>query len=338
MRDPRALIAWTIGAVVGTGVLLGIAWLARSVLLVVYVSAILATGFAPIVRVIERQRIPAGRSWHPPRWSAILALYLLVLALVAGVAVAVVPRLVEQGGELVTNAPALLDQLERSLGRRGFAPEALRAAVERLPDRSTVIDAALATASSVLGGVLGVVTILILTFYFLVDAANIRDTAIRALPVRRRPAARAMTERIGRRVSAWLTGQLMLAALIGTSTGLVLGLLGVPYFYVLALIAAVGEFVPYAGPFLAALPGIALAASVSWSLAAWTAAFYLVQQLIENNVLVPQVMSQRVGLNPAIVLIAIMLGGALLGIPGALLAVPTAAILQVLWEETITGD
>jgi predicted PurR-regulated permease PerM len=108
-----------------------------------------------------------------------------------------------------------------------------------------------------------------------------------------------------------------------------------PYFYVLALIAAIGELIPIVGPLLAAIPGIGIAAATSWKLGLVVAALYLAQQQLEANVLVPKMMERQVGLTPVSIMVALLLGGALLGIPGAILAVPTAAILQVVAQELI---
>jgi predicted PurR-regulated permease PerM len=135
------------------------------------------------------------------------------------------------------------------------------------------------------------------------------------------------------KVSAWLGGQLLLAGVIGGSAALALWVMGVPYFYVLALIAALGELIPIIGPLLAAIPAIAVAATVSPALALGVAIFFLVQQQFENHVLVPKVMSRQVGVSAVVVIIALMLGGALMGIVGAILAVPSAAILHVLFQE-----
>ncbi|MGH7267818.1 MAG: AI-2E family transporter, partial [Candidatus Rokuibacteriota bacterium] len=190
----------------------------------------------------------------------------------------------------------------------------------------------------VLGGLVGVVTILILTFYLVVEAESILATFVRLFPRRRRPQVARVSREITQTVSAWLGGQLLLAGIIGASAAIVLGLMGVPYFYVLALIAAVGEMIPVVGPVLAAIPGIAVAWTVSGRLALGAAIFYLIQQQVENHLLVPKLMERQLGMSAATVIIALLVGSALLGIVGALLAVPTAGIVQVLLQELVIKD
>ena len=108
-----------------------------------------------------------------------------------------------------------------------------------------------------------------------------------------------------------------------------------PYFYVLALISAIGELIPVVGPILAAVPAVAVASTVSLQKVILVIVFFLVQQQFENHVLVPKVMSRQVGVSPVAVIVALLVGGRLLGIVGALLAVPTVAILQVLFSELL---
>ena len=144
-----------------------------------------------------------------------------------------------------------------------------------------------------------------------------------------------MTRAITVKVSAWLGGQLFLGAVIGITSAVGLWLIGIPYFYVLALISAIGELIPVVGPLLAAIPAIAVAGTVSYQKVVIVIIFFVVQQQFENHVLVPKVMSRQVGVRAVTVIVALLIGGKLLGILGALLAVPTAAILQVLFTEVM---
>jgi predicted PurR-regulated permease PerM len=137
------------------------------------------------------------------------------------------------------------------------------------------------------------------------------------------------------KVSAWLGGQLFLGGIIGVTSAIGLWFIGIPYFYVLALISAVGELIPVVGPFLAAIPAVAVAGTVSYQKVLAVVIFFVVQQQVENHVLVPKVMSRQVGVSAVTVIVALLIGGKLLGIVGALLAVPTAAILQVLFTEVM---
>jgi predicted PurR-regulated permease PerM len=139
-------------------------------------------------------------------------------------------------------------------------------------------------------------------------------------------------------VSAWLGGQLLLGAIIGGSSAIGLWLLGIPFFYVLAVISGIGELIPVIGPILSAIPALAVAATVSVQKVVLVLVFFVIQQQTENHLLVPKIMSRQVGVSAVTVIVSLLIGGKLLGILGALLAVPTAAILQVVWSELTLSE
>jgi predicted PurR-regulated permease PerM len=161
---------------------------------------------------------------------------------------------------------------------------------------------------------------------------------VRLFPVRQRRRVATVSHAVTQKVSAWMGGQLLLSLVIGLTSAIGLGAMGVPYFYVLALISAVGEMIPMVGPILAAIPAILVAATVSPGLAIGVAIFFIAQQQLENTILVPKLMGRQVGLSAVTVIIALGVGSQLLGVVGAILSVPTAAILQVLFEELVARD
>jgi predicted PurR-regulated permease PerM len=339
--DAKALIRYTIGMVFLAIVAFWCAYLVRGALLLVYCSALLAIGFSPIVRLIERQKLVPIGSARFPRWLAILLLYILILGTLTLIGFLIVPPLVHQARSLWGELPQMMDRGQQWLVDRGLLQEhlTLRELYERAPGGSG--DAAGAVAGAVInvvGGIFGIVTILILTFYLLVDSSNLRDTFLRLFPKAQRPRAREAGHEVTVKVSAWLGGQLLLGGIIGGSSAIGLWALGIPFFYVLALLSGIGELIPVVGPFLAAIPALAVAATVSLEKVLFVAIFFIVQQQIENHVLVPRIMSKQVGVSAVTVIVALLIGGSLLGILGALLAVPTAAILQVVAAEVMKED
>ena len=336
--DYKPLILWTIAMVALAVVLIWAAYLVRGVLLLLYVSGLLAVGFSPIVRLIERQQVLPIGSRRFPRWLAILLLYLAILGTLGLVASLVMPPLIDQAQALWDQKDEMFERAQQFLISKGFLHEHLtfRQAVERAPGAgsSEVIGRTVFSAvAGVAGGIVGLLTILIITFYLLVEAGTLRRFLLQLFPVRDRPRVDAAARTITTKVSAWLGGQLLLAGIIGSTSALGLWLLGIPFFYVLALISGIGELIPIIGPVLAAIPAVAVAATVSLKKVLLVILFFVVQQQIENHVLVPKVMERQVGVSAVTVIVALLIGGNLLGIPGAILAVPTAAILQVLFTE-----
>jgi predicted PurR-regulated permease PerM len=336
-RDPRALILYAIWMTAFSVVVLWAAYQARHILLLLYISGLLAVGFSPMIRLIERQRVLPIGTQRFPRWLAILVLYLAILGALVGMGFLVVPPLVEQARQLGAALPEMFDRGQTFLVEQGILehPLSVREAVERapVPGGSGAVGTVFGTIAGFVGGVFGFLTILIVTFYLLVEADALRQSMLRLFPPDRRRRAAIASEHITVKVSAWLGGQLLLGFIIGLTTWIGLWALGVPYYYVLALIAGIGELIPVVGPILAAIPALAVAATVSWEKALFVLIFFVIQQQVENHVLVPKIMERQVGVSAVTVIVALLLGGNLLGIVGAILAVPTAAIIQVVFNE-----
>jgi predicted PurR-regulated permease PerM len=336
--DARGLILFTIVSTAAALLLLWTLYLVRDQLVLLYISGLLATGLAPLVLAIERQKIvPIGRK-RVPRAAAILVIYATILAVVAGVLAAALPPLIQQAEALWKDLPAQLDALQALLVSWGILPASLtlKDVLSQAPAGSAgAVGTLLVAVWSIVGGLLGLLSILLLTFYLLVEWHGILNLFIRLFPRRRRKRVTEVSSRVAVKISAWLGGQLLLGVIIGTTSAVGLALLGVPYFFVLAVIAGIGEMIPMVGPIISAIPAIAVALTISPGLAVAVAAFFAVQQALENNVLVPKVLGSQVGLSAVAVIVALGIGTELMGILGALLAVPTAAIVQVLVEELL---
>jgi predicted PurR-regulated permease PerM len=337
----RGLILFAIWMTAVAVVLLWMLYEIRDVLLLLYISGLFAIGFSPIVRLIERQRLLPVGTRRFPRWLAILVLYVFIIGVLIGVGGIIVPPLVEQAQQLWDQRTQMFERGQQTLHDLGLLRGDLitfEEAVERAPGAAgdaTVVSTVVGAVRGVVGGIVGFLTILIVTFYLLVDSWNLHQGFLRLFPVRQRARLDAATRDITVKVSAWLGGQLLLGAIIGLTSAVGLWLLGVPFFWVLALISAFGELIPVVGPILAAVPAVLVAGTVSLQKALLVVGFFVIQQQIENHVLVPRVMARQVGVSPVTVIVALLVGGRMLGLVGALLAVPTAAILQVIVSELL---
>lgn len=339
--DQKSLILWTIAMTALAVIVVWCAYLIRDVLLLVYVSGLFAIGFSPVVRLIERQKaLPIGTR-RLPRWLAILVLYLFIVGILVGIGFLIAPPLNHQAQQLWASLPEMFDKVQDFLVSQGILRErmTITEAVKHAPAThgGEAVGTVFGAVASVIGGLFGLLTILILTFYILIEAGNLRMRMLYLFPAHERKRVDAMSRDITVKVSAWLGGQLLLGAIIGTSSAIGLWLLGVPFFYVLALISGVGELIPVVGPVLSAIPAILITATVSFKKVLLVIVFFIIQQQFENHVLVPKVMQRQVGVSPVTVIVALLIGGKLLGIVGAILAVPTAAILQVVITEVLAA-
>ncbi len=340
-HDPRRLIIFGVGAAIGGLLLSWLIYTVRGTLITIYISGIFAMGISPLVRMIERQRvIPIGP--RLPRWFAILVVFAAVSGSIVVIGMILVPPLVVQAQELWETLPERIQQAQDALVRFGILrqPITLGDAVRQAPvtESANAVSTIFGAVRNAVGGLFGVVTVLLLTFYLLVESREIRSFFVRLFPVRQRKRVATISETVTHKVSAWLGGQLMLSLIIGVTSAIGLWILGMPYVSVFALISAVGELIPMVGPILAAIPAILVAVTVSPGLAVAVAIFFIVQQQLENTILVPKIMGRQVGMSAVTVIIALGIGSQLLGVVGAILSVPTAAIVQVLFDELVARD
>lgn len=304
--------------------------------LIVWIAAALfiALGLDPLVRRVE--------SWGAPRWVGVLTAA-LGLAAVAGAFVALlVPTVIEQSTQLVQDLPAIIDGVMSAewfvqLDEEFHLQEAVRAQTERLAaDGVAVTDlfgGLLGFGQTVLNAVFSVLVVVVLTLYFLSSLPHMKYWAYRLAPRSRRPRIEALSEQITSSVGHYVMGQSFVAALNGAVAFTALAIAGAPFAVLLAAIAAFMAFIPLVGAAIGGTLLTLVSLLTSWQTAAVFAAIYFVYLQIEAYVISPRVMARAVSVPAAVAVIAVIAGGALLGVLGALMAIPLAAALLLLVRE-----
>lgn len=322
-----------LGTITAILVVLGFALLImlRNVLLAVFLGILLATALRPLMGRLRDGRLP--------RFLAASASVLLLLGVVAGFVVLMAPLLLSQVQSLYAQLPGMYADLRgrlvgsefrlvRDFGLRLSPAPPLGA--EPAPDQML---AGVMTWLPTVGYWLFVVlsTILFTYYWLLYRERSIRGLLL-LLPMGRREGAETIWLTIEARIGAFLRGQLLLALITGVLSLLGYWLIGLPFALLMALIAAVLEFVPFLGPFIAT--GIATAAGLSVSPALGLSALVVgvIVQQIENIFLAPRIMDRAVGITPVVTLLAFVGFAGLLGPAGGLLAIPLAATGQVLFN------
>ncbi len=322
----------TVGAAIVVALIaLGIA--AANVLLLLFLSILLASALEPIVGGL-RARLRLGRA------LTILVVYASFFVVVLAFAFIVVPAAVNQAERIIASLPPFFDEV------RGWAanlrPTALSTSITALVDSVDTIfapapppdpDEVVEVGTAVAEAVVALFTMLAIVFFWLVEHARLQRYVLAFLPAPRRAGVRDAWNGIETRLGLWVRGQLILMAAIGIGTGVAYTLLGLPGAILLGLIAALTEAIPIVGPLLGAIPAILVAATVSAELAIVVAAIYVVLQFIEGTVLVPLVMRSTIGISPLLVLVSLLIGGAAGGIVGAFLAVPVAAAFEIILQR-----
>ncbi|MFG2076120.1 AI-2E family transporter [Nonomuraea maritima] len=301
-----------------------------SILVLIVVSLFLAVGLDPAVRWLQRHGLP--------RWAAIAAVFAAVIAFFSGFGMAVVPALSQQAGQFAEQLPGYVEQLQnnsqvRELDQRFGLLERLQTYLTSGDLGRQVFGGLLGAAGVVVGAVFSTLTVLILTLYFLAALRSITTTGYRLVPRSRRARVRLLGDEILNRVGGYVGGNLIISAIAGVTTFFFLWVMGVPYALALAIIVAVTDLIPLVGAGIGAAVATLAALSVSVPVAVGTLVFFVVYQQIENYLIAPKVMRSSVDVPATATIVAALVGGALLGIVGALLAIPVAAAVQLIVTE-----
>jgi predicted PurR-regulated permease PerM len=313
----------------------------RSVIVQLLLAVLLAATATPIVDGLTRHK--GASRWRPNRALAASVVFLGAVVLLILGAVAIAATVAPDLDGLLASLPDYVAGLEVAtqdlMARNPELASRLRGALPSLQDLLggaiglTQASRVVSVATGLFTGVLYVLFSLVLALYLTIDGDRVRRYLIQFLPFDRHAQALLVSERIGARLGAWARGEALLAAIIGGMTWVGALLLGLPYAGALALIAAVGELVPNLGPIVAAIPLVLVGLLVSPTQGLLALLLAVLIQQLENNLIVPRVMGQAVDLHPVAVMLAILAGNELLGIPGALLAVPVVASLSVILAE-----
>ena len=307
-------------------------YVVRGALLLVLASMVFATIFFPCIAWIQRRHI---RRWSPGRGVAIL---LFLLTVVAGVVVVLAlagPPIARDAEQAARDLPQNLESLQQKARRLPLG----NAVADRFNEVSlqnwieTSLRHGLAALRGLLSGVIAFFTLLLLTAYFLLDGERAFHWFMAMVPEDARERLAHTLQRGAARMQRWLYGQVTLMLILGSLSTIVFGLLGVRYFYVLGLFAGAANFVPILGPIATVVVAAIIAALDSWTKVLGVIVFYAVYQQVENAYLTPKIMREAVNLPGVAVIVALTIGGELAGLLGAMLAVPSAALLATVVSE-----
>ncbi len=301
----------------------------QDIILMLFVVMIVVAALAPVIdQMIEFYRIP-----RPLAVTIIFGSVFLLLALMTWL---LVPLMVKQIIELL-NQPQFKDLV--GVKESNSVVAELKQLYDRLPVGQSASDV-WNFMTNLFGGVFYIVTVLVISLYLLLDQSAVKKFFHSIMPTKHREQLIDVFQKIGDKMGSWLRGQLILSLIVGLADMVLLIGLGVPYWLTIGIFAGLTEIIPYIGPFLGG--GAALLASLAvgsfWGFSHWTVAigviigFTVVQQL-ESNLLVPKVMEKTVGLNPVVIIVAMLIGANLFGLLGVILAVPVAAILAVIVNQ-----
>ncbi len=305
---------------------------ARQVFILLLVSAVLAIGLNPTVAWLERRGVA--------RKGAIAIVFAGVILFFVGFGFAVVPPVVNQSSQFVQELPTYLTRLQENptvagLNNRFHFLDNARSGLTGGGFGTSLFGGVVGVGKLVLGAFFSFLTVLILTLYFLGSFHQIKATAYRMVPRSRRARVGLLTDEILDKVGGYVAGALTIAGIAGTLAFVFLLIAGVPYPLALAMLVAVTDLIPLIGATIGAIVVTLVCFFVSVQVGIAAAAFFIIYQQVENFLIYPRVMGRSVAVNEAATIVSALIGGALLGIVGALLAIPTAAAIQLVLREVV---
>lgn len=327
-RSVRNHILFTIAVLL----LLGVAWRLRAVLELIYVSALFAVVLTPLVRWVEALRI--GR-YRPSRVVSILLLMVTVLGLLFLLFFFGLPPVLRDlehfTSDLPTRIPRILAELQKVplLRKIGLSNLAARAENFIGAFAAYIVNA----APQWLGHIFDILTAIVLTIYFMLEGEAAFYYLLAMVPADARDRFSTAMLTAQNRMSKWLLGQSLLMLILGVSSTVVYGFLHVRYFFLLGTLMGIFNIIPVVGAIITVLLSAAAAALDSWTKVLGVFIFYAIYAQIENAYLTPRIMRTSVNLMGLSVLIALLVGTAIAGVVGALVSVPTAALIGVLVQE-----
>jgi predicted PurR-regulated permease PerM len=304
----------------------------RDILVLLFFAVIIASAVDLPARRLDKLKIP--------RIISVLLIYLVCIGLLIGLLIIFVPSLTQEIETFSTEFPGYANELYQKFQRlqdsslyQKLVSEIQGTLNSLKEDLRGSIGDILTRTLRIFGGLFSVIIVIIISFYLAVQRGSIKDLLRGITPKEHEAYVLNLWQRAQKKMGQWLQGQLFLAVVVGVLVYIGLSLLHIRFALLLAIIAGILELLPYIGPVLSAIPAVILAFFQAPILALWVLILYIVVQQLENYLLVPVIMRKVVGLNPVIVIVALLVGGKLLGILGIILAVPAAAVLAEFFKD-----
>ena len=302
-----------------------------SILVLIGVAFFLAIGLEPAASWLVNRGLR--------RWLATTLVFVVFLAALGGFVAAAIPPLVQQAGDLIHQMPHYLQQAQDHSSAIGKLNDRFHLQ-QRITDAingsgGSSLNEVVSAGTAVFGAVADSLIVIVLTVYFLADMPRIRTALYRLVPHTRRPRAILIGDEVFAKVGAYVLGNILISVITGVATFIWLIAFGVPYPLLLAIFVAVLDLVPIVGSTIAGIVVAVVALTVSLPVCIATIVFFVVFRLLEDYLLVPRIIGRAVKVPALITVVAVLIGGALLGIVGALVAIPIAAALQLLTQEVL---
>lgn len=328
----------------------------KNIIILFLVALFLAAAFNPGVDWLHKYKIP--------RWLGILLLYIVVLGIITLIFTSLVPIIADQISALAISVRDMILNLVNNENSDSWFVARLQPFIHQIwqnVDQAQVIDTlsntlkalasrltdfagnALGAVFAIFNGLFNLILVLIITFFMVVNKSHTSHFFYSLFPHKYSSYITAKTKEISVRIGEWIRGQMLLAVSMGILTFIVFSVIGLNYALTLAMVSAVAEFIPYLGPLITFISAALIGLNQDPVLVLWLIPAYAIIQFLEGNIMVPLIIGRSVGLNPIIVLFALMAGATIglkitdgsigLALVGMIIAVPVANIISIFVED-----
>jgi len=300
----------------------------RDIIILLFLSAILLSGLLRPVEWLNSKKIPRALS--------VLIVYIFIIAFIAFTIGIIVPPLVSQSSDFISKLPQILGTINDFLVFNKIPVNNLSDIIGR--QLQSVAGNFISVTSAIFSSIFLVITLLVLTFYLLLEWNKFLRLLTSPFSGKQEKKVANLITKIESGLGGWLRGQLALSLIIGVLTYIGLKILGIEYALPLALVAGILEIIPIIGPIISAIPAVLVGLTVAPIMGVAVAALFFVIQQLENHLIVPMVMKRVAGLQPPVVIIALLIGAKLGGIGGAFLAIPIIVVGKAVFTEFLRED
>lgn len=317
-------VVFTISLLIGLWFLIQI----KEIIILIFLSIILLSALLKPVEWLNSKRIP--------RVLSALLVYIAVISIISVAIGIIVPPLVAQSSDFTSKLPQIASSINNIVIFYKVPVDDVSSVITQQFEQ--IVGNFISVTRAIFSSIFALLTIFVFTFYMLLEWKSFARLVASPFSGKQEKKVISVVAKVENGLGRWVRGQLALSLIVGILTYIGLTILGIPFALPLALIAAIFEIVPIVGPIIASIPAILVGLTVAPFMGLAVASLFLIVQQLENNLIVPMVMSKVIGLQPPVVIVALLIGAKLAGIGGAFLAVPILVVAKIIFKEFMTQD
>ena len=317
-------VVFTVAFLIGLWFLVQI----REIIIIIFLSIIFLAALLKPVNWLSTRKIP--------RVISVIIVYLLVVVIISAIIGLLIPPLIFQTSGFITKLPQIIATINDFLIFHKIPVEDISKVIT--PQLQNIAGNFVSISTTILSSLFLILTIMVFTFYLLLEWKKVVKLISSPFTGSQEKKVSVIISKVENGLGLWVRGQLTLSIIVGVLTYCGLRILGIPYALPLSLIAGVLEIIPIIGPIISAIPAILVGLTIAPVMGLAVGALFFIIQQLENNFIVPMVMSRVIGLQPPVVIITLLIGAKLAGVGGAFLSIPIVVVAKIIIQEILREE